>query len=327
MILLVEAIASCGPRKPNPGTQVFGKIPATMAKNWDSSWRSARLADRIRPIDPNGIAYVAKWNELDGFEEKPSPATLDPASRSALVGELENLPEPVRSYLDKNVAAIFTTRELGGSAMAGLAYSDSGKPEFGFLFVDIDMFQKPANEWITAKEHTLFSDVPGKTFRIQIEEPASNTTTAGMRFILLHELGHIASQLTQTMPPFTETFLSLDSEFARLSWKSPDETRFDSVFLERAKLKFYRKPPPFSLSAAPDIYAKLDKSDFATLYSCVDPHEDFAEVFALYIHTVLMKKHYTVRFKDETGEHALAQDRILLPVFQKKRQIIANVLR
>ncbi|MCE9599830.1 MAG: hypothetical protein K8S54_17860 [Spirochaetia bacterium] len=315
------------PGKPNPGAQVFGKIPATLSRNWDKAWQTKSLADRIRPIDATGIAYVAKWNELDGFEEKPEPAILDSARRSALIKELETLPPPVRSYIERNVAAIFTTRALGGSAMAGLAYDDSGRPEFGFLIIDIDMFEKPANEWITAKELTLFAPDAKQTFSIQIEDSAANTSTAGMRFILLHELGHIASQLNHTMPPFTETNLSVDSDFAKLSWTSAEMTRFDSQFPERSRIKFYRRPPPFQMNSASAIYDHLGKTDIATLYSCVDPHEDFAETFVLYVHSVLMGKHYIVRLHDSAGEHVLAKDRILLSALAQKRKLVAEIFR
>ncbi|MBL8020013.1 MAG: hypothetical protein JNM27_10145 [Leptospirales bacterium] len=323
-ILLTQAW--CTAKAPNPGAQVFGKIPATLAKNWDTSWRETSLSERIRPIDPIGIAYVAKWNELDGFDEKPQPAELTPERRAALIKELENLPPYVKKFLEGNIAAIFTTRELGGSAMAGVAYNDSMQPEFGFLFLDTEMFETPANEWITAKEQTLFAPEAGKTFSIQIEEPGSNTSAAGMRFILLHELGHVASQLSHTMPPFTEEHLSLNSHFAKLSWTTPVVTRFDAEFPERGRVKFYRRPPPFPMSAAKDIYAKLAKTDLPTLYACVDPHEDFAETFALYIHTVLMKKPYTVRLIDSSGEQVLARDRILLQALQKKRETIQGLL-
>lgn len=325
-VILLSQTGCNQDKKPNPGAQVFGKIPATLAKNWDPSWRKTSLSDRIRPIDSNGIAYVAKWNEVDGFEEKPRPAELSSDQRAGLIRELEALPPSVKRMLEKDIAAIFTTRDLGGSAMAGAAYNDLMEPEFGFLFLDTEMFQKPANEWITAKEQTLFETDPDKTLNIQIEAPGTNTTTAGMRFILMHELGHVASQLSRTMPSFTEQYLSLDSDFAKLSWETPLKTRFDSEFPERDRLRFYRKPPPFSLSAAKEIYANLARTDLATLYSCVDPHEDFAEVFALYIHTVLMKKPYVVRISDPSGEQLLARDRILLPALQKKREAIERLL-
>ena len=42
-------------------------------------------------------------------------------------------------------------------------------------------------------------------------------------------------------------------------------------------------------------YDNLERTNFATLYAVTSPGDDFAESFASYVHTVLMKKPFAIR--------------------------------
>jgi len=270
--------------------------------------------------------YVAAWNRLDGFDQRPSAAFFQPEVRLALIQELEKLPSPLQRYLQMHVIGIFTVRNLGGSAMAGVAF-DHGVARFGFLIVDVDVLQKPSNAWITFKEHTVFKAEPDKQYTVQIESSETDSIAAGIRFILMHETGHIAGQTSGMMMSYQDPHPDVEkSEFAKLSWASPTRTRFDSDFKMRSRVRFYQDQPPLAMSDAPKVYEQLNRTDLPTLYSCVDPHEEFAEAFALYVHSVLMQKHYEVRLSTGKEVTVLARDRILAPQFEKKRKLIEKVL-
>ena len=49
------------------------------------------------------------------------------------------------------------------------------------------------------------------------------------------------------------------------------------------------------------VYTQLAATNFATLYAATSPGDDFAEAFASYIHTVLMRKplHIDIRAGDK----------------------------
>jgi hypothetical protein len=90
-------------------------------------------------------------------------------------------------------------------------------------------------------------------------------------------------------------------EFADLSWATigPEGyvSRFDRDFPQREALAYYDGPPVARLDDAlmPRAYEWLRGTNFPTLYASVAPAEDFAESFANYIHTRVLRRPYEVR--------------------------------
>src|ERR1035441_1719388 len=96
---------------------------------------------------------------------------------------------------------------------------------------------------------------------------------------------------------------TVDYPFFLLSWsisKADNRfvTLFDEAFRQRKDVVYYfgAKLPADQMV---DTYDKLGSTNFATLYSVTSPGDDFAEAFASYVHTVLMKKPFEIRiYKD-----------------------------
>ena len=60
-------------------------------------------------------------------------------------------------------------------------------------------------------------------------------------------------------------------------------------------LQFYNfEDAPLSLDQAEAAYRELEQTDFPSLYGATNIFDDFAEAFAIYIHTRLLKKPYSV---------------------------------
>jgi hypothetical protein len=49
----------------------------------------------------------------------------------------------------------------------------------------------------------------------------------------------------------------------------------------------------------PKIYADLEGTDFPTLYAATHPSDDWAESFVTYVHSVLMKKPFSIKIKKD----------------------------
>jgi len=55
--------------------------------------------------------------------------------------------------------------------------------------------------------------------------------------------------------------------------------------------RFYRfEGAPLPRSATPVVYGLLGETDLPSLYGSIDPHEDFAEAFAIQVHTRLLDR-------------------------------------
>lgn len=317
LLLLLFWTLACKEPAPPASAAIYAIAPATHVSTWDQSLLGRPLPARIEPATEPLLDYIRRWNESDGFQAVPKPARMDAKDKEALARELANLPPPVLKLLQKHVITIATVEDLGGSAMAGAAFDDKGEFPFGFLILDINMFKRNANQWISYKENTVFQPEPGTSYNVILEPEVSNTRIAGMRFVILHELGHIIAQVTRSLPAFTDRRPDVN--------KFPFARTFDEFPL-RKRIKFYADKPPFSVKEAEKLYDEFSPTRFPTLYSCVDEEEDFSETFALYIHTVLMKKPYEVKLIEKGKTTLLARDRILLPQMKEKRDFIARIL-
>ena len=86
--------------------------------------------------------------------------------------------------------------------------------------------------------------------------------------------------------------------FTRISWtisrpSNRYRSRFDNIFWQRRQLAFYREaqlPAREILSTVEN----LANSNFVSLYGSTSPLEDFAESFAVYVHTELMRQPYQI---------------------------------
>ena len=75
-----------------------------------------------------------------------------------------------------------------------------------------------------------------------------------------------------------------------------------------------------------ETYAALEKTNFPTLYAATNPFDDFAESFASYVHTVLMRKPFAVRiYRDGRleKEYGSCWDQ---PRCAEKRKILEGLL-
>lgn len=326
-ILTFLAWPACKQAPPALSSQVYPDHPAVQVHNWDRALLSRPLPEKIEPLNDLAASYVLRWNELEDFDEKPEPAELSPAARTALLRELASLPPELQRFMRDHLFSIFTCKNLGGSAMAGVIL-DGSAPMGGFVILDVDVLSRPANEWITFKENTVFRPQPGLSYRVEMESPASNTVAASMRFIFVHELGHILGQVKRTTVPFTARNPVLaDRPFLRESFEQTPDGRIIAIGAPWAEnVKFYRKEPPFPLSESVSLYDKLKTTKFPSLYAVTDAEEDWAETVALYVHCVLLKKHYRVILEENGTSRVLASDLILGEALKEKRRIVEAAL-
>ncbi len=317
---------ACRERAQSSSSLVYPDHPSVQVHNWDKALLNRPLAEKIQPLNDLAASYVVRWNEIDGFDERPSPVEMRPELKAALARELAALPEPLQKFMHSHLFAIFTCKNLGGSAMAGVIL-DGTTSIGGFLLLDVDVLNRPANDWISYKENTVFQPEPGLSYRVEMEGEDTNTVAAAMRFILVHELGHIFGQVKQVSVPFSEKFPDLSvSPFMAESWESENHVARARGAPWAQRVKFYRKVPPYKLSEAVVLYQDLRKTRFATLYSVTDTEEDWAETFALYVHCVLLKKHYRVIFQENGKSTVLAADLILSDALKEKRRFVETAL-
>ncbi|NPU84903.1 MAG: hypothetical protein HPY65_10485 [Syntrophaceae bacterium] len=259
--------------------------------------------DRIRRAPADLIDYLVLDNRLNGFAETPVPVDLSPGFAADLEAALEALPPVVHTLMEPKLAGIFIVRNLGGTGYMEAVLDERETPAAGFIVLDEAVLGKTANAWFTWREGTPFRS--DQQFRLEgvIENPADDNRKNAIQFILLHEIGHLLSVGEWFHPFWFEGPAAAGNEgdypFLDLSWTvSPDGktflSRYEHIFPCRKDIVFYGRPK-LDGAALPDVYGKLAATNFVTLYGATNPYDDFAEAFATYVHTVMMKKPYEIR--------------------------------
>ena len=136
-----------------------------------------------------------------------------------------------------------------------------------------------------------------------IETPKRNNRQQAIQYILLHELAHVLA-IEENFHPFwgidPKDIAATDGyPFFLLSWtvdrvNNRFASLFDASFSRRRDVVYYFGAK-LDADRMVETYDHLGRTNFPTLYAVTSPGDDFAEAFASYVHTVLMKKPFAIR--------------------------------
>ena len=274
---------------------------------WGMDWAGRSLTERIHPAPNKVIDKIRLENRLYGFKERPEPVAPPPEVATALDTIRMRLPEPILRILDERFIGIFTVNQLGSTGYAEVVYDGAHRERYGIIILDAAvLMQKRANELASWKTNSMFRSRPGRSVKVRaiLEEDQHNTIVNSIRFILLHEFGHILGMATSVHPSWlvwqAGRRVDVASGFPRLSWKNGAGktivSRFDDRFPERTAIKAYAfDKAQLTVAQIPLVYTNLVKhTNFHTLYACESPWEDWAESFATYFHVVIDQRPWQI---------------------------------
>jgi len=284
--------------------------PVRSVQFWQQGDKSRIPKTRIGPAPAELIDFLHLDNTFQGYSERPIPANEDSEFIRDVEIAVSSLPDSVGVIVGRMVFGIALVRELGG----GTGYMDvvgnvDGSAAGGFIVLDEGALDRTANEWASWKEKSAFQSSAEQGLDVRIEKPENDTRINAIRYILLHELGHVIDAVvgvTQINGGNTQNIAS--SGFYSLSWSYPPpsqrtflpgdtlRSRFDASWPERETLTFYSfENSKHTLSEAASIYEWLSQTNFPTLYAATSSADDFAESFANYVHVVLDGRPYEIR--------------------------------
>jgi hypothetical protein len=276
--------------------------PAKSMAHWVGALQRP-LDERITPAPPEIVRYVTIDNIANGFAPRPRRALVSTAFLADVRDAINELPERVRAAVAQKLVAIFLVDGLGSTGFSDSVNDAQGHPVAGFVILDAGvLFARPANEWASWKESSPFKSDSGFSIAATIEEAAHNTRKNAIQYILLHEFGHVLSIASNIHPPWDQPIGASTSlvayPFAMLSWQTNPappflSTRFDDRFELRRQVVYYLGARLGSDQIVP-TYRWLETTNFPTLYAATNPFDDFAESFANYVHTVLLKRPFLI---------------------------------
>lgn len=261
-------------------------------------YRRGNLEDRLHAAPQPLLDYLHLDNRLNGYDTRPQAAVADDSFRQDVRQAIVELPGPVQAAVKEKLIGIFFVRDLGTTGYTEAVADPQGRPAAGFVVLDVESLRRTANAWATFRENTVFQNDGEGRLRVTLEEAPNDNAKNAIQFILLHEFGHLVSIGERFHPDWLDktktegTYL-----FYPLSWRKAKDgsnvSLFEDVFPERRDVRFYGEPRLKS-SQMEGVYRSLAMTNFVSLYGATSPFEDFAESFALYVHSAWMKKPYRV---------------------------------
>lgn len=279
--------------------------------NYMRAFQALPLERRVLSAPAKMLDYLNLDNRLHGFPNRPRTPKFGRQLLEDMQGAIRETPAAVRDLIDQQLMGIFLVQDLGGTGYTDYVYDQNHDPVGAFVVFDAEVLTRSANDWATWKENTPFAPDPEIELRATIENPLDDNRKQALQYILLHELGHVASVGRNIHPRWDSWDCRSNPPdmfpFFQLSWQLSDQddcsvdSKFDHEgFGYRTEVIYYfgaRLPA----ATSPTVYQQLEQTNFPSLYAAISPYDDFAESFVSYVHVVLMGKPFEVRI-DQNGE-------------------------
>lgn len=257
------------------------------------------LHERILPLPPAACDFVRMVNLATGVAARPEPVTPDAALRADLEAALRGMPTRVRALVEPLLLGVCIGRGLGSSGITDIVLDAENGSLLGcIVLLDADLLSAhTANSWATWKDRLPFQAGPGFSVTTTIAHGDQDTRSGALQFLLLHEFGHVVTAGGDFLPRWWEALTRMPVPgaypFLDLSWQTTPQGRFvpraGLDFALRDVVDFYGANRLDSESLV-TAYAGLELSNFPSLYGATNPYDDFAECFAIWVHTELLGK-------------------------------------
>lgn len=296
-----EPAAPCAPEDKECLRAVLRNHPAKQRATWKAAF-ARPVTQRFGPAPPALVDLIALDNRVNGFPNKPSAAHPPPDFMADVRAALAELPAAVRRPLARRLAGIYFVDDLGGTGFTDRLNAAPGEAPAGFIVLDPSVLTKhTANSWASWRDGTPFKPDPDYRIEVSLARGRDDTRKNAIQYILLHEIAHVLSIGGHFHPDWnlrpSELKSTREFAFFEQSWLvAGDEykTRFDSEFAQRKDVVYYFGPK-IAGDQMVATYDALEKTNLPTLYAASHPGDDFAEAFANYVHTRLLRKPFEIR--------------------------------
>lgn len=338
ILVLLSLIILCSPSCTSSSTQLkkeWEQSPCRQIDYWGENWKKTTLSKRIKGAPAELIRMIQLENELEGFTERPVAVQPPPELLSALNSIEQSMPGNLKAMLEERLVGIFAVKELGGTGYAEAVYDGRGHEKYAVIVLDADvLMRKNANEWATWKLNSVFKTEPAAKIRLEsiIEDQGNDTVTNAVRFILLHEIGHVLGMVSGVHSSWIDWYLkkkiSMDYPFQRLSWQVTEDHRvvslFDDKFPERENVKVYSfEKAKLTNEQIPATFNNLvNQTDFPSLFAAENLWEDFAESFTTYFHVLIDKRPWQVRIAERGNPETVIRPCWLEKRCERKREFM-----
>lgn len=252
----------------------------------------AQKADVVNNAEPAQRVKIAPESVFKMFRDagmKPVNHTLTSAEKEKVSNAFALLPPLHQRILKQHLLSISFMDNMPNTALTSPVDLVGGIKMFNITFRG-GLLNENVSEWATWKENTCFTPTADSNYQVRVEGGKLDAII----YVLLHEATHIVDVVTGITPhPEDADAVVEPTAFTKDVWRlmnKPTEPYIDSL-LEHTR---FRSGRPISISFAPDVYAKLSKTPFPSLYAMAAWSEDAAELVTIYHMTTRLKQPFYV---------------------------------
>lgn len=273
------------------------------ASLWGNDWHGTPVVDRVHVL-PQDIADSLRSGTFGaGFAREIAPAEDAEYLLADLRAAVDSIPGPVKKLVEGRLIGVYLVQGMklnDGSHAAGLAIETINffrQYSGTVILIDRDSSDQPADEALAGLSFVALSKYGYFSLEPKLADSGSNDRVTTLRTVLLHELGHLIDTDRRIVSKsFSYGEIAPGCGFACLSWRTDSRHRHGGhltaamAHLERRQYREYVTGLPKTLEA-------LKKSNFPSLYATTSPAEDFADSFAMYVHTVMLGQPWELTFR------------------------------
>lgn len=247
-------------------------------KNYDFN-SSTTLMERVQETPEVVLDYLKAYDNRPDY----TSYTLSDYEREIVEENLELLPDSYKEILNECLLGIYFIEDFWGSGIADYVI-DSDKNIYPFIVLNPARLHETLNEAFLYKEMTCFiDDGSDLSLKVNISDDYN-----GILYILLHELSHAIDYRKHITPYTTKRVINdfepnFNSTFISNIWDDYDviAKSYSAEIFERISFYGFNEGPHIELSEVLDLYKKLDKTPFISLYATSCWAEDLAELYSM----------------------------------------------
>jgi len=264
-----------------------------------SAFAFAQRPGYFLKIDPSLRIQIAPESVFKSFRDagmKPVNHTLTPDEKEKVNKAFAHLTPLHQRILKKHLYSISFMDNMPNTALTS-PVDKAGKSKIFNITFRASLLDENISHWATWKENTCFTPAADTSYKVRVE----GGNMDAIIYVLMHEATHIVDIVTEVTPhPAERDTIVEPTPYTKNIWRKinmPAEAYIDSL-LEQTR---FRSGRPVPINLAPEIYARLAKTPFPSLYAMAAWSEDIAELFTIYHLTTKMNQpFYIVVSKNNT---------------------------
>ncbi|WP_026461256.1 hypothetical protein [Adhaeribacter aquaticus] len=255
-----------------------------------------------KPVHPNPgeRVLVAPESVFKMFREagkSPTNHALTAMEKAKVEKAFAVLPPLHQKILQKNLHSISFMDNMPNTALTSPVPTIDSTKLFNITF-RAEILNESTSEWATQKEATCFDQTANSNYQVKIEAGSLDA----FLYVLLHEATHVVDAVLNITPhPDNKEALVKPTLFTKDIWHKMNVLipNFTDSLLEKTRFRSGKK---VAIALAPDVYKKLGKTPFVSLYSMASWFEDIAELETIYHLTKKMNQPFYVTVQMDNNE-------------------------